>query len=103
MVRAGQVATPLGTFPAPGIPEGEGAIVCLRPQGVRFRAPGFCLPGRVTSRRFLGEVDLVQVAVQGLDRPLQARTRGGYRAGEGEYVGVDVDRDEVLVFAASAS
>jgi iron(III) transport system ATP-binding protein len=48
-------------------------------------------------------VDLVQVAVQGLERPLQARTRGGYRAGEGEDVGVDVDRDEVLVFAASAS
>jgi iron(III) transport system ATP-binding protein len=68
---------------------------------VRLRAPGFCLPGRVLTRRFLGEVDLVHLAVQGLDAPLQARTRESFRPGEGEDVGIDVDPDEVLVFAAS--
>jgi iron(III) transport system ATP-binding protein len=59
------------------------------------------MPGRVLSRRFLGEVDLVHVAVQGLERPLQARTRESFRPGEGKDVGVDLDSDEVLVFAAS--
>ncbi len=52
------------------------AVVCIRPQAVRLRAAGFCLPGRVLSRRFLGEVDLLEIAVQGLDVPLRARLRG---------------------------
>ncbi|HVL74319.1 MAG TPA: ABC transporter ATP-binding protein [Beijerinckiaceae bacterium] len=99
-VRGGRVDTPIGAFPAPSMAEGEAAIVCLRPQGVRLKPPGFCLPGRVVSRRFLGEVDLVQVAVQGLDRPLQARVRAQKPVRPGEDVGVDVDPDEILVFAA---
>jgi len=67
---------------------------------VRLTPPGFCLPGRVASRRFLGEVDLVEIAVQGIDRPLQARTRAGFRAEVGHDVGVDLEGNEVLVFAA---
>jgi iron(III) transport system ATP-binding protein len=100
-VRGGQVSTPVGVFPAEQVPNGAGAIVCIRPQGVRLRPAGFCLPGRVVSRRFLGEVDLVHVAVQGLDRPLQARVRDALRAEAGQDVGVDIDPKEVLVFAAS--
>ena len=96
--HAGQVSTPVGLFPAPGLTEGEEAVVCIRPQGVRLRAPGFCLAGRVRARRFLGEVDLVHIAVGGVDRPLQARQRGGYAAEPGGDVGVDIDSSEVLVF-----
>jgi iron(III) transport system ATP-binding protein len=99
VVRRGRVETPLGAFPAPGLAEGEAAVVCVRPQAIRLRAPGFCLPGRVVARRFLGEVDLVHVAVQGLDAPVQARTREAYRPDEGQDVGIDVDPAEVLVFA----
>ena len=51
-------------------------------------------------RRFLGEVDLVHLAVQGLDRPIQARLRTATPATPGHDVGVDVDPHEVLVFAA---
>jgi len=102
VVRGGRISTPVGIFPAPGLADGTPAVACVRPQGVRLRAPGFCLPGRVVSRRFLGEVDLVHVAVQGLERPLQARTRESFRPGEGEDVGVDLDSDEVLVFALSS-
>ena len=98
--RNGRVSTPVGAFPAPHVPEGEAAVVCIRPQGVRLTPPGFCLPGRVEARRFLGEVDLVHVAVQGLDRPLQARTRAAFRPVDGQDVGLDLDPNEVLVFAA---
>ncbi|MGJ3264628.1 MAG: ABC transporter ATP-binding protein [Salinarimonas sp.] len=98
-VRRGRVETPLGAFPAPGLAEGDVAIVCVRPQAIRLRAPGFCLPGRIVARRFLGEVDLVHVAVQGLDAPLQARSRETWEPGEGQDVGIDVNPAEVLVFA----
>src|SRR5215213_607625 len=101
LCQGGQVLTPVGIFPAPGLAEGEDAVVCIRPQGVRLKPPGFCLDGRVRSRRFLGEVDLVHVAVQGLDRPLQARVREPDRAGPGRDVGVDIDTREVLVFPSS--
>jgi iron(III) transport system ATP-binding protein len=101
--QGGRVATPVGIFPAPQVGEGEAAVVCVRPQGVRLTAAGFCLPGRVVSRRFLGEVDLVHVAVQGLDAPLHARLRHGLKAEVGQDVGVEIDPDEVLVFAAGQS
>jgi iron(III) transport system ATP-binding protein len=101
VVEGGRVATPAGVFPAPHLAEGASAIVCIRPQGVRLHPPAFCLPGRVVSRRFLGEVDLVHVAVQGLDRPLQARVRTLAGLQAGQDVGVDIDQHEVLVFAAS--
>jgi iron(III) transport system ATP-binding protein len=95
------VATPLGVFPAQGLAEGAAAVVCVRPQSVRFKPVGAGLPGRLLSRRFLGEVDLIHVAVQGLDRPLQARVRQSVRAAVGEEVAVGIDEEEVLVFAAS--
>jgi iron(III) transport system ATP-binding protein len=101
VVSNGQVSTALGVFAARHLPEGAHAVVCVRPQGIRLKPAGFCLPGRLLSRRFLGEVDLVQVAVQGVERPLQARTRHGIQAEVGQDVGVEVDEQEVLVFAAS--
>jgi iron(III) transport system ATP-binding protein len=101
VVRHRQVSTPVGIFPCPHLAEGETAIVCIRPQGVRMKPSGFCIPGRVVSRRFLGEVDLVHVAVQGLERPLQARVRDVARAEAGHDVGIEIDENEVLVFAAS--
>ena len=98
--RGGRVETPVGLFFAPQVADGAAAVVCIRPQGVRLKPAGFCLPGRLLSRRFLGEVELVQVAVQGLDHPLQARVRGPVLVNAGEDVGVEIDPDEVLVFAA---
>ena len=102
VVRGGRADSPLGLFPAPGVPDGP-AVVCVRPQAIRLRAAGFCLPGRVMTRRFLGEVDLLEIAVQGVEAPLRARLRGGGPAKPGQDVGIDIDQDEVLVFAASAS
>ncbi len=102
VVRNGRAESVLGVFPAPDVPDGP-AVVCVRPQAIRLRAAGFCLPGRVLGRRFLGEVDLLEIAVQGLDAPLRARLRGAVSAKPGQDVGIDIDPDEVLVFAASAS
>jgi iron(III) transport system ATP-binding protein len=99
VVRAGSVETPFGRVPAPGLIEGEQAVVCVRPQAIMLRAPGFCLPGRVLSRRFLGEVDVLQVAVQGFDRPLTIRAPEHKPFNEGADVGVDIKREEVLVFS----
>jgi iron(III) transport system ATP-binding protein len=99
-VRNGQVSCPVGVFPAQHLTDGP-AIVCVRPQGLRLKPAGFCLPGRVVSRRFLGEVDLVFIDVQGVDRPLLARVHDPVGVKEGLDIGIEVDTKDVLVFAAS--
>ncbi len=98
-VRGGRVETTLGLFDAPGLRDGTAAVVCIRPEAVQIRAQGFCIPGRVLSRRFLGELDLLDIAVQGADVPLKARLRGHPDARPGKDVGVSIDSEDVLVFA----
>jgi len=48
----------------------------------------------------LGDLDLLQVAVQGLEKPLQALVRNLMKAEVGQDVGIDINPEEVLVFAA---
>jgi len=100
-VRGGRVETPLGLFAAPGVGEGTAAIVCVRPQGVRIRPEGHCIPGRIVARRSLGEVDLFDIVVSGLDTSILARVREAGDQGPGDNIGVEVDPAEVLVFAAT--
>ncbi|MBH0238966.1 ABC transporter ATP-binding protein [Methylobrevis albus] len=98
-VAAGAVATPLGAMPAPGLADGTAAVVCVRLQGLKLGAPGAGSPGRVLRRRFLGEVTLFEVAVEGLERPLQARVRDDVAFAAGDEVAITVDARDVLVFA----
>jgi iron(III) transport system ATP-binding protein len=102
-VRAGKAETPLGLFDAPGFREGARAVVCIRPQGVRLRPAGHCIPGRIVAHRSLGEVELFEIVVSGLEAPVLARVRNGGEWAPGQDVGVEVDPAEVLVFAASES
>ncbi len=99
-VANGAVDTPVGRFPANGLGEGSEAVVCFRPHAIRLVPNGFCLPGRIVTRRFLGEVDHVQLAVAGLDRLLNARVSYAGALAEGRDVGIDIATDEVLVFPA---
>jgi iron(III) transport system ATP-binding protein len=99
--RGGRVETPLGLFDAPGIDEGASVVVCVRPQGIRLRPEGHCIPGRIVAHRHLGEVDLFQIVVSGLDAPILARVRDAGNRVPGDDVGIEVDPAEVLVFGAS--
>jgi iron(III) transport system ATP-binding protein len=99
-VEKGSAATPLGCFAADGLAEGADAIVCVRQRGVRLLEAGQGVPGRVRDARFLGDVALVEVAVQGLDAPLLARVREADVPPQGAEIGVSVDRGAVLIFSA---
>lgn len=99
-VHRGRVETPLGDFAAPALGEGE-AVICIRPQGISLKPAGIGLPGRIVARRFVGEVNLFEIAMPGLDEAILARVRDPVNREEGEDVGVEVDPAEVLVFAPS--
>lgn len=98
LVRQGAVETPVGRFPVSGKEEGSRAIAAIRPQNIRLKPAGFCLPGRVIDHRFIGEVELVDLAVQGLEKPLRARTPETTGLRPGLDVGVEISADDVLVF-----
>lgn len=101
-VRDGVAHTPLGRLPAPGIPDGP-AVCAVRPQGLSFTPAQSDAQGRVLERRSLGEVDLVLVSADGLDRPLMARLRSRTAPAAGQDVSIHVDAAEVLVFALTGS
>jgi len=99
-VEQGSAATPLGRFAANEVPDGAEAIVCVRQRGVRLLDLGQGVPGRVLDARFLGDVALVEIAVQGLDAPIFARVKESDVPPQGAEIGVGIDIGAVLVFEA---
>jgi iron(III) transport system ATP-binding protein len=75
-------------------------IVCVRQRGVRLLTAGQGVPARVLDARFLGDVALVELAVQGLDAPIRARVRESDVPPQGTEIGVSIDAGAVLVFEA---
>jgi iron(III) transport system ATP-binding protein len=100
-IESGRAETPLGTFSAGGLADGTDAIVCVRQGGVRLAKQGQGTPGRILDTRFLGDVGLVELAVEGLDFPIFARVREADVLAPGTEVGVSVDKGAVLVFPAA--
>jgi iron(III) transport system ATP-binding protein len=96
-VREGRAQSPLGDFPAVGFNDGAEVTICIRPNAIRLGGTGGA--ARILSRRFLGETDLVHVAVDGLARPLHARLSPDIPACEGDNIGFDIAREDVMVFA----
>ena len=90
----------MATFRRKASAEGKEAMACVRHFGVRLRPAGEGIPARVIDHRFLGDVALVEVAVQGLEAPLFARVRETDAPPVGSEIGVRVDAGGVLVFEA---
>ena len=97
--RDGYVLTPLGCFTAPHLADQTEACVCIRPHSVRVAPRGDGVPGRVVSTSFLGEVNHVAVAVNGLAAPLTIRTPGRTRLSPDDTVYLAVDPEDVQVVA----
>jgi iron(III) transport system ATP-binding protein len=97
-VQSGSMATPLGRFAAPDLPDGT-AVAAIRPQGIRLNGDPGSIAGRVVERHFLGEVDLIELMVDGLEAPIMARMRGDSGLEPGAEVGISVNPDDVLLFA----
>ena len=97
-VSGGAVETPIGTFGAAGLADGAQAVVAIRLPGFDIAENIGDVAARVISRRFLGVVELVELAVQGLDMPLRARVRCGSLSSAARDVWLSVRKSDVLVF-----
>jgi iron(III) transport system ATP-binding protein len=99
VVKDGEAVNSLGRFPAPDIRNGAG-MLCIRPHGFRLLPAGQGIPARIQASRFLGEVSLLDLNVQGFEPVYRARSRGIPPLGRNREIGLAIDFDEVLVFAA---
>ena len=84
-----------------GARDGDALDVGIRPEGVEIVGEGQGVPGRVRSVQFLGEIDAVELAVEGIDVPVVARRRGRPGLRSGQDVGVHLSARHVLAFPAA--
>jgi len=105
-VRAGEAATPVGRVPAPGIADGAGAIVLIRPEALLLSPdPGDTAPvvARVEAARMLGRSSLVHLSVSGdagNTVHMHARVPGQFLPEEGSWVSIALDGRQAFVFPA---
>ncbi|WP_246232450.1 ABC transporter ATP-binding protein [Aurantimonas aggregata] len=101
-VHGGRVVTALGPVADSSSSDGTRVTVALRLTGLRLDERPGGVSGRITARRFLGGVDLMTVAIEGLDKPLRSRMRAGIVPATKRDVVVSVDPQDVIVFEKSA-
>ncbi len=98
VVRNGHVATPLGVAEAPGIAEGRPVSIAVRLSGVGVSKDSGVIPARILSRRFLGVVELLELAVPGIERPVRSRMRADILPPGLKDATISVNPHDILVF-----
>ena len=97
-VSGGRVETPLGAADSGGIAEGAEVEVAVRLSGLSVRESGGNIPARIIARRFLGVVELLDLAVPGTERPVRARIRADILPPGVRDVTIAVEPKDILVF-----
>ncbi|MEO3385585.1 ABC transporter ATP-binding protein [Mesorhizobium sp. CAU 1741] len=100
-VAGGIADTPLGRFPASELEDGARVDVAVRLSAFDVSATDGEIQARVLSRRFLGVVELLELAVPGAERPVRARVRCGALSGLDREICLAVRQTDVLVFERS--
>lgn len=101
-VRDGAVDTPVGRVAAPQFAEGTEVSIAIRLSDVRVIPQGGEIEARIRSRRFLGVIELLELAVPGREEPLRARVRADLLPTALADVTVTVQPQDILVFEKDA-
>ncbi|MCV3737744.1 ABC transporter ATP-binding protein [Rhizobium sp. TRM96647] len=101
-VLSGRVETPLGNVAAGHLADGARVRIAVRLSGIAVSATAGSIPARILSRRFLGVVELLELAVPGTDQPVRARIRAGQLPGGLRDVTVSANERDILVFEKGA-
>jgi iron(III) transport system ATP-binding protein len=101
-VAGGRVETPLGQADSGTIAEGRDVSVAVRLSGLSVRESGGPIPARIVSRRFLGVVELLDLAIPGTETPVRARIRADMLSAGIRDVTIAVEPKDILVFEKTA-
>ncbi|MEL7048405.1 MAG: ABC transporter ATP-binding protein, partial [Pseudomonadota bacterium] len=105
-VANGQIETPIGAFDIEGVNDGSNAVLCIRERGINLLpiesagqdSSSPRLPGRILSVKFLGDIAVVEVGLQGFEQPLSVRIAESPSLIKGSDVLVEIDTSRVLIF-----
>ena len=101
----GAVRTALGSFPAPGLRNGEDAQVLIRPEGVAV-TPDAAGIAQVLTMRLLGRSTLLHLKVEAPGCPparVHVRIARNASVSEGDRVSLDLDLSQVYVFSTETA
>ncbi|MEM6712622.1 MAG: ABC transporter ATP-binding protein [Pseudomonadota bacterium] len=103
VVKDAHVDTPLGSMAAHGFANGQAVLVGIRHASIEVQAAGQQAAmegqvGRVRAVQFLGESDLLHIAVPSYERPIFVRTSLSDQFKTGQDVILKPNEDTVLVF-----
>ncbi|MBO6719889.1 MAG: ABC transporter ATP-binding protein [Rhizobiaceae bacterium] len=98
----GYADTPLGRFDAAGFADGARLDVAVRLSAFDVSETEGATEARVLSRRFLGVVELLELAIPGVEEPVRARVRIGELPSRKRDIWVTVRPRDVLVFETQA-
>lgn len=101
-VANGTVDTPLGRFAAKPYADGTRLSVAIRLTGIEIGAAESKPAAKVVSRRFLGESEVLEIAIPGAESRIRARVRRGELPHDVNEIGISVRRSDVLVFERRA-
>ena len=98
-MRDGTADTPVGKVAAPGLADGARGRPwrCALRASTSARRPGE-IEARILSRRYLGVVELLELAVSGAETPVRARVRCGALSARRAISGFRCSKSDVLVF-----
>lgn len=102
VVRNGAVETPLGRTTAAGFAEGAPVKAAVRLSDVKASGEGGRIPARILSRRFLGVVEVLRLAVPGVEEPVRARIRADLLPQGLRDISLDVNERDIMVFEKDA-
>lgn len=97
-VRNGVVETPLGRRAVAGLPEGARVDAAVRLSDVHALPEGGAIPARILSRRFLGVVEILRLAVPGVEEPVRARIRADQLPQGLRDISLEVNERDIMVF-----
>jgi iron(III) transport system ATP-binding protein len=98
-----EAETPLGTFPAKGMKQGEAVLVMVRPQAFSAASSGIGPEGFILAERFIGDATLLTVIFKGLEAPLSIRMPSAAAPRQGTSLVFSIDPAQVLLFTADGS
>ncbi len=100
VAKGGMCDTPIGKFPGK-FSDGTPVSVAIRLGDIEIDENTGEIPARILSRRFLGENELIQLALSGYETPVFAKVRCGSVAEKLRDVRVFVGKERALVFESS--
>ncbi len=102
IVTEGFVSTPFGKVSASGLADQTKVQVAIRLSDVRVMPQGGATEARIVSRRFLGVVELLELALFGQEETVRARIRADLLAPDMTNVTIGVAPQDILVFEKAA-